>query len=100
MLNKEGRGLNQSARLTRKRLENVKMIEEERRNRERYKRNLLANPNYKGPKKYRDNLALPQPKIKIKPKSEMDRVVHRTRLFNHLSPNRNLKNFHINDFYT
>jgi hypothetical protein len=42
------------------------------------------------------------PQIKIKPvkKSERRKFKNKGMLFNHLSPNRNIKNFHVNDFYS
>ncbi len=42
------------------------------------------------------------PPIKIKPvkKSERRKFKNKGMLFNHLSPNRNIKNFHVNDFYS
>ena len=42
------------------------------------------------------------PELKIKPIKKADRKKFKDGviLFNHLSPNRNIKNFHVNDFYS
>ena len=99
MHNKRGGGEKNHTRMERKRKYNLQMVEEyfikqAKKDAEMRKNKTMFLKKSKSTTEF--------PEIKIKPvnKSERRKFNHKGMLFNHLSPNRNIKNFHVNDFYS